>query len=151
MPRANWMVFLIAGTLLSTAGFADDATVSRSDAEALPPPTLSLESLQAQSAYAPRWQLTHPIETMTYADDWSRPMSNFDFQDSGILGRASRLRNFSFLTLAELGKTRLFLGVNNEGLVGLHFRAFPRHSSGRYLELVRMPYLTNSDSDAETD
>ena len=151
MPRANWMVLLIVGTLLSTAALADDATASRSDARAIPPSTLSNELLRPQSAYAPRWQLTYPIETMTYADDWSRPMSNFDFQDSGILGRASKLRNLSFLTLAELGETRLFLGVNDEGLVGLHFRAFARHSSGRYLELVRMPYLTNRDSDAETD
>ena len=151
MLRTNWMVLLIVGTLLPAAALADDATVSRGDSEPAPIPALSLESLQAQSVYAPRWQLTHPIETMTYADDWSRPMSSFAFQDSGILGRASKLRNLSFLTLAELGETRLFLGVNNEGLLGLHFRAFPRHSSGRYLELVRMPYLTNSESDAETD
>ena len=151
MLRANWMVLLIVGTLLPAAALADDAIVSRGDGEPAPIPALSLESLQAQPAHAPRWQLNHPIETMTYAEDWSRPMSNFDFQDSGILGRASKLRNFSFLTLAELGEARLFLGVNDEGLVGLHFRAFPRHSSGRYLELVRMPYLTNSDSDAEAD
>ena len=151
MLRANWMVFLIVGTLLSTAGFADDATLSRSDGKPAPIPALPLESLQAQSAYAPRWQLTHPIEMMTYADEWSRPMSNFDFQDSGILGRASKLRNFSFLTLAELGETRLFLGVNDEGLVGLHIRVFPRHSSGRYLELVRMPYLKDNEPATETD
>jgi len=151
MLRANWMVLLIVGTLLPAAALADDATVSRGDGEPAPVLALSLESLQAQSAYAPRWQLTHPIEMMTYADEWSRPMSNFDFQDSGILGRASKLRNLSFLTLAELGETRLFLGVNNEGLLGLHFRAFPRHSSGRYLELVRMPYLKDDEPATETD
>ncbi len=151
MLRINWMVLLIVGTLLPAAAPADDATVFRGDGEPAPVLALSLESLQVQPAHAPRWRLTQPIETMTYADDSSRPMSNFDFQDSGILGRASKLRSFSFLTLAELGEARLFLGVNDEGLVGLHFRAFPHHSSGRHLELVRMPYLTNSDSDAETN
>ncbi|MGB5331009.1 MAG: hypothetical protein WBM80_10905 [Woeseiaceae bacterium] len=129
MLRANRMACLIVGTLLSTAGLADDGILE----------------------YASRWQLINPIETMAYADDWPQPMNNFDFQDSGILGRASRLRGLSFLTLAEIGRARLFLGVNKEGLVGLHFRAFSRHSSSRYLELARMPYLKNSQPDTETD
>lgn len=119
MLGTSRMAFVIIGTLLSTAGFADDATISRSDTKALPPPNLSLE------------------------------LSDLEFQDSGILGRASRLRSLSFLTLAEVGRTRLFLGVNKEGLVGLHFRAFSRHSSGRYLELARLPYLKNSLPDTE--
>ena len=151
MLRANRMACLIVGTLLSTAGLADDVTVPRSDAKVLPPSTLSLELLHPQSAYAPRWQLIHPIEMTAYADGWSQPMGNFDFQDSGILGRASKLRGLSFLTLAELGQTRLFLGVNKEGLVGLHFRAFSRHNSGRYLELARLPYLKNNQPDTETE
>lgn len=150
MLRANWMVLLIVGTLLPAAALADDATISRAEGKQAPLPALSLESLHAQSAYAPRWQLTHPIETLTYAEDWSQPMSNFAFQDSGILGRASKLRGLSFLTLAELGRARLFLGVNKEGLVGLHFRAFPGRSNGRYLEMARMPYLKNDKPDSET-
>lgn len=119
MLRANRMACLIVGTLLSTAGLADNATVYRSDVKAVPPPAPSLE------------------------------MSDLEFHDSGILGRASRLRSLSFLTLAEVGRTRLFLGVNQEGLVGLHFRGFSRHSSSRYLELARMPYLKNSQPDTE--
>lgn len=150
MLKANWMVLLIVGTLLPAAGFADDATNSRSNAKT-PLSIPSLESLHAQSAYAPRWRLAHPVETIAYADDWSGPMPDFDFQDSGILGRVSKLRGLSFLTLAEHGKTRLFLGVNKEGLVGLHFHAFPRRGNGRYLEVVRMPYLKNSKPDTETE
>lgn len=151
MQKANWMVLLVVGTLLPAAALADDAAVSRSDGEAAPTAAPSLESLQAQSAFVSRWQLTHPIETMTYADDWAQPMSSIDFQDSSILGRASKLRSLSFLTLAELGQTRLFLGVNDEGLVGIHFRAISRRSSERYLEWVRMPYLKNSGPETGTD
>ena len=151
MPRANWMVRLIVGTLLPAAGLADDAAVSHSDDEPTPLPSLSLESPHSQSAYAPRWQLTDPLETMAYADDWSRPMSDFDFQDSGVIGRISKLRGLSLLTLAEVGRGRLFLGVNEKGLVGLHFRALPQSGNKRYLELVRMPYLKNSGPVTETD
>jgi hypothetical protein len=65
------------------------------------------------------------------------------------LARVSKLRNLSLLTLAEIGQTRLFLGVNDEGLVGLHFNALPRDSDGRYLEVVRMPYLKENEPDDE--
>lgn len=129
MHTVNRMVLLVLGSLLSAAAYADDVI----------------------SEYSSRWQLTHPMETMAYADDWSQPMRDFEFQDSGILGRASKLRGLSFLTLAEVGRTRLFLGVNNKGLVGLHLRAFPSHSNGRYLELVRMPYLKSNKPDTETE
>ena len=121
MLRANWIVFLIVGTLLPAAALADDATISRAEGQPAPTITLSLE------------------------------MSDLEFQDSGLLGRASRLRSLSFLTLAEVGRTRLFLGVNKEGLVGLHFRVFSSHSSGRYLELARMPYLKNIKPDTDTE
>ena len=121
MLRANRMAFLIVGTLLSTAGLADDATISRVENQPASVKNLSLE------------------------------ISNLEFQDSGILGRASRLRSLSFLTLAEVGRSRLFLGVNKEGLVGLHFRAFSSNSSGRYLELARMPYLKNIELDTDTE
>jgi len=121
MLKANWMALLIVGTLLPAAALADDATISRADDQPAPVTTLSLE------------------------------LSDLEFQDSGILGRASQLRSLSFLTLAELGRTRLFLGVNKEGLVGLHFLAFPRRSSGRYLELARMPYLKNIKPDTQAE
>lgn len=91
------------------------------------------------------------FSTAGFADDQTQPMNNFDFQDSSILGRASKLRSLSFLTLAEPGKSRLFLGVNEDGLVGLHFRAFSSHRDARYLELVRMPYLKNHKPDTETE
>jgi len=122
MPEAKRMALLIVGLLLSVAGFADDAKLE----------------------YASRWQLSHPVEAMAYSDDWSQPIANFNFQDSSAFGRATKLRGLSLLTLAEVGHARLFLGVNEEGLVGLHFRALPRHSQKRYLELVRMPYLKKS-------
>jgi hypothetical protein len=54
----------------------------------------------------------------------------------------------SLLTLAEIGQTRLFLGVNDEGLLGLHFNALPRDGDERYLEVIRMPYLKEHEPDS---
>ena len=134
MPKASWMTLLTIGMLLSAAGFADDAKSSSTDGEPLPEVTLSVEAMHAELGYTSRRHLFPSVEAMAYSDDWPRPIADLDFQDDSALARVSKLRNLSLLTLAEIGQTRLFLGVNDDGLVGLHFNAFPRHGDQRYLE-----------------
>ena len=151
MRKASWMALLTIGMLLSAAGFADDAKSSNTDGEPLPVVTLSVEVLLAELGHVSRWQLFHPVEVMAYSDDWPRPIADFDFQDASALARVSKLRSLSLLTLAEIGQTRLFLGVNDDGLVGLHFSAFPRYGDERYLEVVRMPYLMENEPDSEAE
>ena len=151
MLKASWMAQLVIGMLLSAAGFADDAKSSNTDGEPLPVVTLSIETLLAESEHAPRWQLFHPIEAMAYSDDWPRPIADFDFQDASALTRIRKLRSLSLLTLAEIRQTRLFLGVDEKGLVGLHFSTFLHYGDERYLELIRMPYLKEKEPDSEIE
>ncbi len=151
MPKASWMALLTIGMLLSAADFADDAKFSNTDGEPLPVVTLSVETLLAESKYASRWQLFHPVEAMAYSDDWPRPIADFDFQDASALARVSKLRSLSLLTLAEISQTRLFLGVNEKGLVGLHFSAFPHYGDERHLDVVRMPYLKENEPESEDE
>ena len=148
MPKASWMTLLTIGMLLSAAGFADDAKFSSTDGEPLPEVTLSVEAMHAELGYTSRRHLFPSVEAMAYSDDWPRPIADLDFQDNSALARVSKLRNLSLLTLAEIGQTRLFLGVNDDGLVGLHFNAFPRDGGERYLEVVRMPYLKENEPDS---
>ncbi len=67
---------------------------------------------------------------------------DINFEDNSAIGRLSRIRNLSFLTIAKQRKSRLFLGVNEDGLVGLHLTAT---SDGlaidQTVELSRLPYL----------
>ena len=149
MPKASWMTLLTIGMLLSAAGFADDAKSSSTDGEPLPEVTLSVEALHAELGYTSRWHLFDSVEAMAYSDDWPRAIADFDFQDDSDLARVSKLRNLSLLTLVEIGQTRLFLGVNDDGLVGLHFNAFPRDGDAHYLEVVRMPYLKENKPDSQ--
>ena len=144
MNEARWVMLLTIGMLLSAAGYADDPKPSNVQAESLPGETRSIEALLAEPAYASRWQLYHPLDAIAYSDDRERPIADFDFRDSSVSARISELRNLSLLTLAEVWQTRLFLGVNDDGLVGLHFNLFSRTDDTRYLEAVRMPYLENS-------
>lgn len=148
MIKASWMARLTIGMLWSAAGIADDVPSSNADDEPLPVVTLSVETMLAESDYLSPWQPFHPAEATAYSDNWLRPITDFDFQDAGALSRFSKLRSLSMLTLAEFGQTRLFLGVNEEGLVGLHFDAFPHQGGERYLEVVRMPYLKNPQPDS---
>ena len=67
-------------------------------------------------------------------------LDKLEFQDSSTMGRARKIRSLSLLTLAEFKKSRLYLGVNKRGLLGLHFNATIR-SGDRCLEVARMPYL----------
>lgn len=151
MLKASWMALLAIGMLLSAAGFADDAKSSNTGGEPLPVVTLSVAALLAELGHASRWQLFHPVDAMASSDDWPRPIADFDFQDSNALARVSKLRSLSLLTLAEIGQTRLFLGVNDDGLVGLHFSALPRYGDERYLEVLRMPYLKENEPDSEVE
>ncbi len=151
MLKASWMALSVIGMLLSAAGFADDAKSSNTDGEPLPAVTLSVETLLAESEYASRWQLFHPVEAMAYSDDGLQPIPDFDFQDASALARIRKLRSLSLLTLAEIRQTRLFLGVDEEGLVGLHFSTFLHYGDERYLELIRMPYLKEKEPDSEIE
>jgi len=148
MHKAKWMGRITIGMLLSAAGFADDAMLPNQDTEQQPVETVTVESLLAESAYAPHWQLVGPAEAASYASTWRQPIADVDFLDNSALGRVSKLRNLSLLTLAETGATRLFLGVNDDGLVGLHFIAVPKGDNDRYVSLARMPYLKKDEPDS---
>ena len=149
MVKASWMALLTIGLLWSAAGFADDVQSSKTDGELLPVVTLSVKTMLAESEYPSRWRPFHPAEAMAYSDGWLRPIADIDFQDAGVLSSVSKLRCLSLLTLAEFWQTRMFLGVNEEGLVGLHFDAFPHNGGDRYLEVVRMPYLRKTSRATE--
>ena len=149
MNKVMWLVLLPIGMLLSAAGLADDTKSSSTGDEPLPEVTRSVDALLAESRYASRWQLYHPVEAVAYSNDWQRPIVDLNFHDDSALARVRKLRNLSLLTLAEVGQTRLFLGVNDDGLVGLHFNLFSRAGDERYLEVVRMPYLKKTGPDSE--
>ena len=91
-----------------------------------------------------------PVPAMKSAaqiEDTYTVFGELEFQDSSAVGRASNIRSLSLLTLAEFGKSRLFLGVDKRGLIGLHFNVTRRRGDDRCLEVARMPYLRRSTAD----
>lgn len=126
MLKTGRMMLATIGMLLSVASFADDETLSSSDDESLPAVTLDVAVLLTESRYGTRWQIIHPIDALDYSDEWPRPIADFNFRQDSTLERLSGLRNLSLLTLMKVGRSRLYLGLNEDGLVGIHLNAAPR-------------------------
>ena len=147
MLKASWIALLPVSMLLAADCLADDAEI---DDQLIPLITHAATASNAERDFSYLWQQRYPVAVSGNPDDWPDWIAEIEFHDSSMYGRVSHLRNLSLLTLAEFGQKRLFLGVNADGLVGIHFNVFS-DDDPRYLEVVRMPYLKDSDSDSEVD
>lgn len=149
MDKARWMAIVSLGISLPTGALAEDSDPNTIDA-----PTRAVPALTADSWRADSLDGTTLSESLTgydsvYSDDWRQPMTDFEFEEGSALMRIAKLRSLSLLTLGKFGKSRLFFGVNDDGFVGLHFNAVSRQADERYLEFMRMPYLTDDSKDSE--
>jgi len=100
---------------------------------------------------ASSWQEPYPVRAYVLSDNLARPIAKLNFQNDSVLDRISAISNLSFLTLVETRQSRLFLGINADGFVGLHFGAFSHHRDEQYLELARMPYLKKLAADSQSE
>ena len=94
----------------------------------------------------PQWRLSDTASEIVYSNIPTKPLFEVEFRDSNTLKQLSKLRNLSFVTLAEKWDSQLFLGVNRDGLVGLHFTLLPRKNKDQMLELSGRPYLEDGES-----
>lgn len=147
MQKGFRTVLLIVISLLHTAALADDVAISMMDDDpvtVVPSSSLVKPPLPKRSS---NWQLSRPVAAMAYSSESITDLAELNFQDPGAFARVSKLRQLSLLTLAEVGPARLFLGVNEKGLFGLHLGTLRSLGSDRCLELARLPYLENSRHD----
>ena len=141
MLKKSSMPVLVISMLMSGSGLADDL--------AQPKLTPAAEAFLADLEQSSRRQPPGYLQPISYTDNFLRSFPDLKFTDGGFLDRVSHLRRVSFLTFAEIGQSQLFLGVNNKGLLGLHFNAYRNRGKERQLELLRMPYLLDVDTESE--
>jgi hypothetical protein len=144
MHKASWMV-LVFSLLIPAVVLADDARTPAADRYSSNPLTESSLAHWLDAGNKSAWQLTQTIEVPRYLSDAMDPIADLDFRDPGAFARVSKVRELSLLTLAEVGKARLFFGFNGEGLFGFHLGARPRLGDERCVELARMPYLSSAE------
>ena len=85
----------------------------------------NLDELLDNLGYAIDWQ-SAMIDADAYPDYTFRPLPGVTMQDDSTIARLSRMKSLSLLTLMEGEGSRLFVGVNEEGCLGLHLRARPK-------------------------
>ena len=141
------IALLVLVALLPVASKADEEIQSESETAAPDATTPTFDSLRTDSKYAPRWRLLQRPLTTAYSENWSNPMSDIHFLDSSTMARVTRMRKLSLLTLARAGQGRLFLGVSEKGVLGVHFSAIALRGNDDYVELARMPYLTPAEEE----
>jgi hypothetical protein len=140
MQKASRML-LVVFFLLPTVGFADTAESVLTNHQKADLDSLFLRKNWQASSDVSYSQFPGSTQPRYYPNDELPVIASLDFRDPGAFSRVSKLRELSLLTLAELGETRLFFGVNDNGLFGLHLGARPLPGNDRSIELARMPYL----------
>lgn len=144
MRKASWMALLTIGALLPASAFGEEPQAPVDDAPIPDEPYRVVGTSLFEHDYEIPWYLTPDADPFAYPDD--SPFPNVDFEDNSALGRLSRLRSLSLLTVAEIGGGRLFFGVDSHGLLGLHFGASSEAGDQGELELARMPYLEHPET-----
>ena len=132
MVKAIKITLMLIGLLPHTVALADSTDSTDRPHES-----------SLQTSDTARIAMPHRIPHTRYS------FSNLDkleFHDSTAMGRAREIRSLSLLTLAEFKKSRLYLGVNKRGLLGLHFNT-AKQSGDRCLEVARMPYLQKRNTE----
>lgn len=144
MRFANPTSLLLASIFLAPTVLAEDKSTTVTDELATSASATSIWLADLALVVQPQPQYRNPSSMPLGAS--STPIIDFELKEVPALKRISRLRNLSLLTLANKGQIRFFLGVNADGLVGLHITLLSRRDEGRILELLRMPYLRQSQS-----
>lgn len=143
--KARRIALMAVGVFSFSLGQADGLSSTDPDAEGLQPTLLAPGTLSAGSSASP-WRLSRPpSQTNALSEGRTPPIVEFDVRRSNALRRVGHIRRLSLLTLGKRGRTRLFLGVNDEGLPGLHIIVTATHDDDRILEIARMPYIKDTD------
>ena len=131
MRKDGWKTLFCACLLFPVAAIADDAI---------------------DKLYESRWQLSHSLDTATYLDELPEPASSFRLQvdDGNSILRVTNIRTLSLLTLSGDERAKWFLGINEDGFVGLHFRGFSRSGAKRHLDVASL-FSSQDVEDDETD
>ena len=132
MVKAIRITLMLIGLLPHSVALADSA---------YSPDRLHKSSLQTIATA--RTSIPHPIPDTRLSFS---TLDELEFQDLSTIGRARKIRSLSLLTLAEFKKSRLYIGVNERGLLGLHFNA-AKQSDARCLEVARMHYLQKHNAE----
>lgn len=110
--------------------------------------TASLHALVAAPRYPVDWHDLQGYPSMpNIENDTAQSIAPISFRDGSRLGRLKSIRQLSLLTITETRKSRVYIGVNDEGVFGIHLNFLARKQDDRFAEILRMPYLLQRSND----
>lgn len=130
MRKDCWKILFCVSLLLPAAGIADNTF---------------------DQLFEPRWRVGHSLDTTTYLSELPEPATTLDLDvdDGNSILRVTKIRSLSLLTLSGDDRAKWFLGINEDGFVGIHFRGFSRSAAKRHLDVASL--FANGDESDETD
>ena len=109
-------------------------------------PAKSLETLLATPSYSiVRYNSLGQMALPDEARATASAIPSIDFRDGSTLGRLKSIRQLSLLTISDSGRSRVYVGVNGDGIFGLHISFINGRQNDRFAEVMRMPYLRKSE------
>ena len=153
MRKARWIALSALCIALFSAASADEPESSEVGDEhlPLPPEVIAGEGFFEELQRAWRWQAPTQEPVFVYTAESYAPLDDLHFREGSSIERVARLRSVSLLTLAEARGSRLYFGVNDNEVLGIHFGAVSNDDGDRYFEIARMPWLHQARNDDTSD
>ena len=103
-------------------------------------PAASMADDTFDNLYESPWLLSHSLDTSTFLDDLPEPATSLDVDvdDGNSILRVTKIRSLSLITLSGDDRAKWFLGINEDGFVGIHFRGFSRSGAERHLDVASL-------------
>ncbi len=125
MAKHAWIALVLAVMAMASLCHAEDESPAPDAADQAPGVT-TIDDLLADTSYA---AFDYVPTSLGVAPDAAEvePI-NLELEDNSFFGRAQRERSLALLTLSNQRRSRLFLGVNEKGLFGLHLTGTPKQT-----------------------
>jgi hypothetical protein len=133
------------GTLVIVLAGITDVSSAIADEENDESPA-SLEALLATPSYSIyRYDSIRQLTLPEAVHSTAPAEPSVDFRDGSTLGRLKSIRQLSLLTITDNGKSRIYVGVSDEGVFGIHISFLNDRQNDRFAEVMRMPYLREQE------
>jgi hypothetical protein len=139
MAKNAWIALVLAVMAMASLCRADDEASATDVADDTPGVT-TIDELLADTSYAAIDYVPTSLGVGPEGADVQR--LDLELEDNSFFGRAQRERSLALLTLSNQGRSRLFFGVNEKGLFGLHLTGTPKQA-------LPPPSTTIPDADKE--
>ena len=141
-----YRMFLLFGLAAATCGSvqADDSRDTKAAMDSYRWQLTADATRLAEERLTPAF-VSQEVLRLEHPDNEFRSSSqNLVDNNASGLGKLMRVRSLSLLTLASAGEARLFIGISDDGIPGIHLARLSKKQKSRHVELSRLPFLARS-------